>query len=193
MKAWALCAAVVLGSAAAAAAQPAGTPSPAPPLVSPAPAPTNGDAATPIAATPVPTSVPGTQAPVPRPASSALPAASPTPAYNFVYRATPTPASAPLRAADAPHIDEIDLSDATIVTPGAIHVRVLTSGAVTSVVAQTFGRSIAIPQRSSGIFALDANVSSVPAFLKNRSYAIEFVATVADGRTANVTLPLVIK
>ena len=144
--------------------------------------------ATPAAApaTAVPTA-PATAVPTAPPATAA-----PTPTYNFIYRATPAPATTP-PAPGAPQITEIDLSDATIVTPGAIHVRVLTSDAVTSVIAQTFGRSIAIPQRSSGIFALDANISEIPAFLKGRSYAIDFVASVADGRKADVSLPLVLK
>jgi len=180
--------ALALGCAAPAVAQP--TPSPAP---SPAPsaAPTPLPSAPPAPAPQTPAAA--TSAPaVPTAAPTAIPA-PPTPAYNFVYRATPAPVSAAPPAPNAPQINEIDLSDATIVTPGAIHVRVLTSNAVTSVVAQTFGRSIAIPQKASGIFALDANISAVPAFLKGRSYPIDFVATVADGRTANVSLPLVLK
>lgn len=184
MKSLALGVALLLASVASAAAEPTPAPAPVPPAT-PVPSPPAAAPSTPA------TQTPGAAPPAASPAATAIPA--PTPAYNFVYRATPSPATAAVPAPNGPQINEIDLSDVTIVTPGAIHVRVLTSTAVTSVVAQTFGRSIAIPQRASGLFALDANISAVPAFLRGRSYAIDFVASVADGRTANVTLPLVLK
>ncbi len=129
----------------------------------------------------------------PQPPGNATPLVSPTPGYNYVYRPTPAPSATPPAEPNAPQIAEIDLSDATIVTPGAIRVRVLTNLAVTSVTADTFGRTIAIPQQQPGIFALATSIPDVPFFLKNRTYNIEFVAAVPDGRTARVTLPLTLR
>lgn len=113
--------------------------------------------------------------------------------YNFVYRPTPSPSATSAPAPGAPHIDEIDLSDATVVAPGTIRVRVLTNAAVTSVTADTFGRTVAIPQQQPGLFTFAGTVPDVPFFLKNRVYNIEFVAAVPDGRTARVTLPLTLR
>ncbi len=104
----------------------------------------------------------------------------------------PTPAPDP----NTPQIAEIDLSDSTVVTPGDMHVRVLTSYAVTSVVAQTLGRSVAIPRAAPGLFLLDTSVPGIPFFmsyLKNRSYPIVFSALVPDGRATTVTLSLTLR
>jgi len=143
---------------------------------------------TPSAAPPAsPTAAPNTTPP--QPAASTTPMAD----YNFVYRPTPSPSATPVAAPGAPQIDEIDLSDATIVAPGTIRVRVLTSTAVTSVTADAFGRTMAIPQQQPGLFALVGTIPDVPFFLKNRVYNIEFVAAVPDGRTTRVTLPLTLR
>ncbi len=130
--------------------------------------------------------------PTPPPGSAASPGAA-LPGYNYVYRPASAPSATPPAGPNPPQIAEIDVSDATIVTPGAIRVRVLTSTAVTSVIANTFGRTIAIPQQQPGIFALATSIPDVPFFLKNRTYNIEFVAAVPDGRAARVTVPLTLR
>jgi hypothetical protein len=145
------------------------------------------------AATPTPVPA-ATERLAPTSAPVATPFPTPTPIYKFVYRPTPVPTPAP--DPNTPQIAEIDLSDSTIVTPGDVHVRVLTSYAVTNVVAQTLGRSIAIPRTAPGLFTLDATIPGIPFFmsyLKNRIYPIVFYAQVPDGRTASVTLPLTLR
>ncbi|MDQ2858080.1 MAG: hypothetical protein M3R53_05430 [Candidatus Eremiobacteraeota bacterium] len=125
-----------------------------------------------------------------------VPVASQTPLYKFVYRATPSPVTAATTApspANAPSIDEIDLNDSTIVTPGALHLRVLTSDAVVSVTAETLGRSVTIPLRERGTFAYDGFLPAVPFYLRNQTYDVRFVASAQDGRTALVTIPLTLK
>ncbi len=192
-----LAAGAALGSAVVsrapfAVAQPTPTPSP---VSSPSAMPSGGPTPTVPPSTPAatPTTAP-TFAPPARPAArSATPQPLPTPAYNFVYRATPAPNGTSVPGPNPPQIDEIDLSDATIVTPGVIRVRVLTNDAVSTVTADTFGRTVTIPQEHTGLFALEATLPEVPFFLKNRRYDIEFVAAVPDGRTARVTLPLTLR
>jgi hypothetical protein len=125
--------------------------------------------------------------------SPAAPAPSATPAYRFVYRPTPSPVSTPFPLPNAPQIDEIDLNDSALVPPAPLHVRVLTSPAVVSVSAETFGRSIAIPQHERGVFTFDGYIPDVPGFLRNRTYDVDFIAADVDGRTASVTLPLTLK
>ncbi len=126
-------------------------------------------------------------------ASPAKPTAVATPTYGFVYKATPSPDVTPFPGPNPPAISEIDLSGATLVTPGTIRVRVLTSDAVVSVAAETFGSSIAIARSAPGIFTLEGYVPAVPAAFKNRQYDVTFTASSADGRTARVVLPLLLK
>jgi hypothetical protein len=126
-------------------------------------------------------------------ASPAAPTATPTPVYHFVYKATPAPNATPFPGPGAPEIDEVDLNDTTLVPPADIHARVLTNAAVVSVVAETMGQSLNFPRTAPGVFLLDAHVGDVPTFLRNRGFDVTFVATVTDGRTATVTLPLTIK
>jgi hypothetical protein len=127
------------------------------------------------------------------PDAAATPAAQATPAFRFVYRATPSPGVTPLPLPGAPGIIEIDLSDSTIKTPGDIAVRVVTTPEVRSVTAETFGRTLEIPQVSRGIFGAAYSLPSVPAFFRDRTYDVDVVATVSDGRTATVTLPMTLK
>lgn len=150
---------------------------------------------------------PTTAAPAPEPGPSAAPTAGPapsaslapralpaaTPAYGFVYKATPSPDVTPFPGPNPPAISEIDLSAATLVTPGTIRVRVLTSDAVVSVAAETFGSTIAIARAAPGIFTLEGYVPAVPNAFKNRQYDVTFTASSADGRTARVVLPLLLK
>lgn len=133
--------------------------------------------------------------PPPPPASSApaRPAPSPTPAYAFVYKPTPSPDVTPFPGPNPPTIAEIDLSDSTLVTPGTIRVRVLTSDAVVSVAAETFGSSIPIVRAATGLFTLEGYVPAVPDTYKNRRYDVTFIASSADGRQARVVLPLILK
>ncbi len=118
---------------------------------------------------------------------------SASPEYRFVYKPTPTAESTPFPGPNPPQIAEIDLSDATLVTPGIVRVRVLTSDAVATVVAETFGNTIAIPKKELGLFTFEGYVGEVPAFVKNRTYGVTFTATTSDGRNATVTLPLTLK
>jgi hypothetical protein len=140
-----------------------------------------------------PTAAPSPQtSPLPTPPATPLPTA--TPLYKFVYRPTPVPTPAP--DPNTPQIAEIDLSDTVVVTPSDVHVRVLTSYAVTNVVAQALGRSVAIPRAAPGLFLLDTSVPGIPFFmsyLKNRTYPIVFSAAVPDGRSTTVTLSLTLR
>jgi hypothetical protein len=146
---------------------------------------------------PQPASAPPSPSPSPAawvsPAAWASPDVAPTPAYHFVYRPTPSPVTTPFPLPNAPEIDEIDLNEAALVPPAPLHVRVLTNPTVVSVNAETFGRSIAIPQHDRGIFTFDGYIPNVPDFLRNRTYAVSFIAASSDGRTASVTLPLTLK
>lgn len=125
--------------------------------------------------------------PVPSPSPSA------TPEFHFIYKSTPSVDSTPFPGPNPPQIAEIDLSDATLVTPGTVRVRVLTSDVVTTVVAETFGNTIPIPKKASGLFTFEGYVGEVPAFVKNRTYSVTFTASTGDGRNATVTLPLTLK
>ena len=121
------------------------------------------------------------------------PSPSASPAFHFVYKPTPTDETTPFPGPNPPQIAEIDLSDATLVTPGIVRVRVLTSDAVTTVVAETFGNTIAIPKKELGLFTFEGYVGEVPAFVKNRTYDVTFTASTIDGRNTTVTLPLTLK
>lgn len=129
----------------------------------------------------------------PAPSSAPTPLPSATPAYGFVYKSSPSPEVTPFPGPNPPAISEIDLSDSVLVTPGTIRVRVLTSDAVVSVAAETFGSSIAIARASTGVFTLEGYVPKVPDSFKNRQYDVTFVASSADGRQARVVLPLILK
>lgn len=124
---------------------------------------------------------------------TAVPTATPTPLYKFVYRPAPSATGTPVPGPNPPEIDEIDLNDSSLVPPAPLHVRVLTGAAVVSVAAQCFGRSIAIPQKTIGEFTFDGYIPQVPGFLRNRTFNIEFVARVGDGRSASITLPLTLR
>jgi hypothetical protein len=147
------------------------------------------------AQTPGPTASPSpaTETPIATATPLASPSATPTPTYRFIYRATPAPNTTPFPGPGAPEIDEIDLSDSTLVPPANIYGRVLTNPEVVRVTAETMGTELNIPQQSPGVFGLAASIPSVPNFLRNRSFDVTFTATVSDGRVASVTLPLTIK
>lgn len=135
----------------------------------------------------------GRSAPAASPAPPPAPSPSPTSAFHFVYKTQPSPDVTPFPGPNPPQIAEIDLSDTTLVTPGTIRVRVLTSDAVAKVVAETFGNTFAIPKKEAGLFTFEGYVGEVPAFVKNRTYDVTFTASTSDGRNTVVTLPLTLK
>jgi hypothetical protein len=153
--------------------QPAPSPQPIPTPPAPPPA---TSAPTPVATT---TPVPPSPTPAPTPQSSA----SPNP---FAYVVDPTPGPS-----GRPQIIEIALNDRVLHMGGILLVKVTTSADVTTMVARTMGRQIAIPQGAPGYFAGQQQLpGSIPFFLLNRTYQIEFVATTADGRTTVYALPM---
>lgn len=172
-------------------ATPAPQPEPSPTEAAPTAAPaTTAPAATPIPTPSAsPTAVP-TETPAPTATPAQQPTAPPTPRYAFVYRASPQP----IPPNDVPVIAEIDLNGNALTPPSPLHVRVLTSVAVVSVYAQTslsfMTRSIQIPKAQPGLFLFDGYIPDVPSFVRNHTFAVTFVATAANGTTANVTLPL---
>jgi hypothetical protein len=107
-----------------------------------------------------------------------------------VYRAPPQAMPSP----DVPVIAEIDLNATALTPPAPLHVRVLTSIAVVSVTAQTslafMTRGIPIPKAQPGLFLLDGYIPDVPFFVRNHTFNVQFIATAANGTSANVTLPL---
>jgi hypothetical protein len=155
----------------------------------PAPSPAPPSAAS--SAPPAPSAPP--VSPTSMPAPSATPAPSPTPQYRFVYRTPPSPVTTPFPGPNAPEINEIDLSDATLVPPANIYGRILTSTSVIAVRAETMGATLDIPKTAPGVFSLAASVPDVPRFVRDREFDVTFTATSIDGRTATVTLPLTIK
>lgn len=126
-------------------------------------------------------------------ATTPAPSPSASPAFHFIYKPMPTAETTPFPGPNPPQIAEIDLSDSTLVTPGIVRVRVLTSDAVATVVAETFGNTIAIPKKALGLFTFEGYVGEVPAFVKNRTYDVTFTASTSDGRNTTVTLPLMLK
>ena len=129
----------------------------------------------------------------PAPPATPRPSPSPTPAFRFIFTPTPSPDSLSQRGAGAPEIREIDLSDQAIAVPGELRVRVVTNAEVVSVIASTMGRDIQIPEQAPGQFGFTSELSDVPAYLHNRTFDVDFVATSRDGRTTTVTLPLSLK
>jgi hypothetical protein len=127
------------------------------------------------------------------PAPSATPVPTATPTYRFIYIATPSPSTTPFPGPNAPQILEIDLNDQTLVTPGELRVRVVTSLDVSTVTARTIGREIGLPKAQPGIFGGTYQIPQVPAFLSGRTFDVDFIAAVPDGRTSIVTLPLGLK
>jgi hypothetical protein len=124
------------------------------------------------------------------PPAPSAPTAAPTPLYAFVYRAPPQP----IPPTDVPAIAEIDLNATALTPPAPLHVRVLTSVAVVSVTAQTslsfMSRGIAIPKAQPGLFLFDGYIPDVPFFLRNHTFNVDFVATAANGKSVDISLPL---
>ncbi len=131
------------------------------------------------------------------PSSLLAPRESPSPSattlYRFRYVPTPPPQPTPFPGPRAPQIYEIDLNDQTLVTPGELRVRVLTSIDVSSVVAKTMGYELAIPRAQNGVFSAEYAVPQAPPSLSGRTFDVDFVAAVPDGRTSTITLQLGLK
>ena len=127
------------------------------------------------------------------PNGAPTPAATAAPLYRFVYTPTPSPAVTPFAGPRAPKILEIDLSDQTLLTPGDLRVRVLTSIDVSAVTAKAWGYELAIPRVADGTFSAQYSVPQAPAFVRGRTFAVDFVAAVPDGRISTVTLQLGLK
>ena len=141
-----------------------------------------------------------TSPPAPNVEASARPSAQPSaktatpaPLYRFIYVPTPSPIVTPFPGPRAPKILEIDLNDQTLVTPGDLRVRVLRTPDVSTVIARTWGYELAIPRVEQGTFAAQYTVPQVPAYLSGRSFDVDFVASVPDGRNSIVTLQLGLK
>jgi hypothetical protein len=135
--------------------------------------------------------------PTPVPAATALPSpvpsVSPSPVYNFVYKPAPAAGSTPFPELDAPEILEIDVTDQTIAAPGPLHVRVLTSDSVVSVVASSFGYEFSIPKTGTGLFRFDGVIPEVPDNVKNKRFDVDVTATSKNGRVLRLTLPFMLK
>jgi hypothetical protein len=156
-----------------------------PPLYTPQPGTvTPSPAATP-AGTPVAT-------PIPAPVQTPSPGATVSP-YHFVYT-PPTPV--PLNATDppaAPLILEIDLTDKVLHAPGPLNIRVLTSPLVATVTMHALGRDLQLPKTGDGLFSVDNQLPSVPFWLHGKTYDVDFIAAVPDGRNMKVTIPVTLR
>jgi hypothetical protein len=151
---------------------------------SPAPAETPSPAASP-AATMVPSSLLATFPP-------AL-TTTPPPTYNYIYRPGAAASATPFPNPGEPEILEIDLTDQALAAPGPLHARVLTNDFVVSVVAEAYGYELEIPRKGPGVFAIDGIIPIVPDVAKGKRFDVDVVATAKDGRTATVTLALMLK
>ena len=151
-------------------------------LAQPAPAPLPPPAAQTAAPAVTPAPQPtATTTPAP-PSPSPLASGTPNP-FTYVV----TPAAGP----NLPRITEIALNDRVLHKGGGLLVRVTTTADVVTLMARTLGREIGIPQMAPGVFAGQEQLpNGIPAYLLNRSYDVEFVATTGDGRNASYTVPI---
>ncbi len=182
-----LSSALAFGAVVVAQVAPSPGPQPAPVQGTPTATPGTGAAGGPAQSTAGPAPA---ASPLAGPGTPAAPTVAATPVYDFVYRAAPQPVPPP----DVPAIAEIDLNANSLTPPAPLHVRVLTSIAVVSVTAQTsigfMSRGIPIPKAQPGLFLFDGYIPDVPFFLRNHTFDVQFIATAANGRSANVSLPL---
>ena len=158
----------VLLALAAPSPSPLPQPAPAPPAATQAPTPA-----------PAPTSTTTPTPPTPTPQASATPNL-----FNYVVEPAPGPSG-------APRFVQIALNDKILHRGGMLLVRITTSADVSSVIARAMGHEIGIPQGAPGYFAGQEQLpSSIPFFLLNRTYQVDFVASTADGRTATYSMPV---
>jgi len=156
------------------------TPGPAPsPAVSPPPTPPPPTATT----TPAPVPAPATPAPAP---ATPAPAPSATPGlYAYVLTFPP-----PANATTGPVITQVAVNDRTLHAGGPLLIQVFTSPNVVGVEARCFGRFIAIPQVSPGLFALSYTLpTGIPLFLF-RTFDIVIAAATPDGQQTTKNFPL---
>ncbi len=102
--------------------------------------------------------------------------APPNAAYAYRVVIPPTQSS--------PSISEIDFNDKALSAPGPVAVLVKTSDDVATLSARLLGREQGLPKLATGQFGGTQQLPQIPFFLKGRDYAVDFVATTADGRTA---------
>lgn len=123
----------------------------------------------------------GPQKTVQPPASTAS-----TSAPQYAYVTVPP---APTQPA-GPQILEVALLAREYHAPGPVAVRVRTSTDVVKVTARVMGREVAVPKTADGTFEAHQELPDLPFFLKNRDYAVEFVAAANDGRSAQTTVTI---
>jgi len=143
-----------------------------PPLVSPSPTPS-------VTASPGPLPS-ASSSPAPSPAPS--PSATPNP-FGYIVNPSPPPAG-------APRIIEIALNDKVLHPGGMLLVRVTTSPEITALVVRAMGHELGVPLASPGVFSGQQQipVGSIPSYMLNRTYRVDFVGTTADRRTATASL-----
>ncbi len=133
---------------------------------------------------------PPVAAPSPVPALTPAPPATPSP-YRFVF--TPAPVPGASDPASAPTILEIDLTDKILRAPGPLNIRVVTSSPVSTVTMHVLGRDLALPKTGDGLFSVDNQIPSLPFWLHGKTYEVDFIAAVPDGRSVKVTIPLTLR
>ncbi len=159
-----------------------------PPVYTPPPQLATPSAAQPLAS---PAVLPSSS-PAPLPSATPLTApATPSP-YHFVYLPTPSPGATD-PPSDAPAILEIDLNDQALHAPGPINIRVVTSPPVSTVTMHALGHAIPLPKIADGIFAVDNQLPAVPFWFHGKTYQVDFIAAVPDGRSTKVTIPVTLR
>jgi hypothetical protein len=134
---------------------------------------------------------PPVAAPSPAPSTPATPAPGSTQSpYRFVY--TPAPGAVDT-ASDAPSIIEIDLTDKILRAPGPLNIRVVTSAPVSKVTLHVLGRDLSLPKTGDGLFSVDNQLPAVPFWLRGKTYQVDFIAAVPDGRSVKVTIPVTLR
>ncbi len=98
------------------------------------------------------------------------------------------PSPAPAAPANSPRILEIDLNSQRLSSPGVVSLRVLTSADVSTLTAQMLGHHEVVPKLAASVFGSNAQLPSIPFFLKGKSYDVQFVATTDDGRSTTATV-----
>jgi len=117
-------------------------------------------------------------------AAAPAPSASPS-AYRYVMNYAP-----PATPTDGPLITQVSLNDRTLHAGGPLLIQVTTSPNVVGVEARCFGRFVAIPQVSPGIFALNYTLPAAIPFYLFRSFDIVIAAATPDGRQTTTHFPL---
>jgi hypothetical protein len=158
-------------------------PPPYTPPPTPLPSPVEGQ---PAASPPVAAPSPPPTFPPPAP-----PPATPSP-YRFVYTPAPVPGATDAPS-DAPSIIEIDLTDRILRAPGPLNIRVVTNSPVSIVTMHVLGRDLPLPKTGDGLFSVDNQLPSLPFWLHGKTYQVDFIAAVPDGRSVKVTIPVTLR